>query len=100
MTRVAPCDDPHAMAGRGPAVLELIEPVRERDGGAIDEPASVWQVAGEVLLEAGETKDAAAAFAAGAAWVRAAADTIDDPALRKRWCEANATHRALLVRAG
>jgi threonine dehydratase len=36
MTLVPPYDHPHVMAGQGTAALELIEQVRELDGGGLD----------------------------------------------------------------
>jgi hypothetical protein len=69
----------------------------ERTDPWLDDPATVWLDAASVLQEAGEPAAAAAALAAGAQWVRQAAMTLDDPATRQRWCEANATHRALLA---
>lgn len=65
----------------------------------IDEPATVWLMAAEVLQATGQAEEAAAAAATGAAWVQARAAPWPDEAARHAWCEGHPVHRALLKRA-
>lgn len=87
--------DQRAAIAHAQAALALAD----RTDPWLDDPATVWLEAGSVLREAGEPAAAAAALATGAQWVKQAANTLDEPATRRRWCEANAVHRALLAGA-
>jgi DNA-binding SARP family transcriptional activator len=66
--------------------------------GWVDEPATVWLTAADVLAACGQHDEAVAAATAGAAWVRAGVAQWDDAAARHAWCAGNPVHRALLTR--
>ncbi len=62
----------------------------------IDEPASVWLDAADVLSACGCADEAASAVATGAAWVTRGAAMWEDPAHRAAWLDGNPVHRRLL----
>lgn len=62
----------------------------------IDEPASVWLAAHEVLHAAGRTDEAAAAARTGADWVMARADAWERAPHREAWLHGNPVHARLL----
>lgn len=65
--------------------------------GWLDEPASVWLAAAEVLGACGQAEEARAAAACGASWVRERAAAWATPQHRTAWLEGNPVHRALLA---
>lgn len=62
----------------------------------IDEAASVWLAAAQVLADCGCDDEAAAAVAAGARWVLQGAAAWPDGAHRAAWLDGNPVHRRLL----
>lgn len=65
----------------------------------VDEPASVWHTAAEVLAACGDADGARAAARQGAAWVQEGAAQWRRGAEREAWLHGNPLHRALLVLA-
>jgi hypothetical protein len=68
--------------------------------GWVDEPATVWLAAAEVLGACGQPAEAVAAGVAGARWVQAGAAQWADAAARRAWREEHPVHRALLQMGG
>jgi DNA-binding SARP family transcriptional activator len=66
----------------------------------VDEPASAWLTAAEVLAACGHADEAAAAAARGAAWVHDGARQWSRRAERDAWLHGNPVHRRLLAAAG
>jgi cob(I)alamin adenosyltransferase len=62
----------------------------------IDDPASAWQAAAEVLQACGEPDAAASAARTGARWVQAHAVQWTRDEDRRAWLEGQPAHRALL----
>lgn len=65
----------------------------------IDEPASVWQGAAEVLAGCGQADEARAVARRGANWVQAGALQWRRAAERQAWLQGNPLHRGLLQMA-
>lgn len=68
--------------------------------GWLDEPASAWLAAAEVLAACGLADEAAAAAAQGAAWVQRGAQQWTDDHDRSAWLQGNPLHRRLLQLGG
>ena len=91
--------DHDAAAAHARRALELVAQV----DAWVDEPASAWLGAAEVLAGCGYADEAGVAAASGAAWVRAGAAQWSRPDDRAAWLEGHPVHRALLswcARAG
>jgi DNA-binding SARP family transcriptional activator len=90
-------------AGRPAQAAALVrlalEHVAEVDAW-VDEPASVWHTAAQVLAGCGEADAARAAAQRGAAWVREAAAQWRRAAEREAWLHGNRRHHELLQLAG
>lgn len=88
--------DPSAAAAHARRALALAGQV----DGWVDEPASVWLAAAEVLAACGHADDAAAAASQGAAWVAAGAAQWAHPSHRSAWLDGHPVHRALRLADG
>ena len=63
----------------------------------VDDRASVWLAAAEVLQACGREDEARAVAGRGAAWVREQAGQWRSPADREAWLEGQPHHRGLLA---
>jgi hypothetical protein len=84
--------DHGAAAAHARRALELVAQV----DAWVDEPASAWLGAAEVLAGCGYADEADVAAASGAAWVRAGAAQWSRPDDRAAWLDGHPVHRALL----
>jgi hypothetical protein len=81
-------------AAHARAALALCDAV----DGWVDEPASVWLAAAEVLQACGQPQEALAAGRTGARWVQAGSQQWASAAERAAWCTGNPVHHQLLAR--